>query len=97
MASPLWPLPLESARHTAQCRRKLETREASADERAFLTTCEIALFDPRRGTLLLVPVRFLECVFGSLLMIDKRFSGAEAVNEIQLSQCFKTGLRQGAL
>ena len=45
----------------------------------------------------LVPVRVLECVFGSLLMIDKRFSGAEAVSEIQLSQCFKTGLRQGAL
>ena len=37
------------------------------------------------GILSLLPVRVLECVFGSLLMIDKRFSGAEAVNEIQLS------------
>ena len=28
---------------------------------------------------------------------DERFSVAKAVNEFQLSQCFKTGLRQGAL
>ena len=37
------PLPLEPGGRADASRRKLETRKASADERAFLTTCETAV------------------------------------------------------